>query len=323
MSNRNTALSLYLCKVEPSEGSDSNPAATGSPSNCIQLVAPFDYDYDHAFKNPRDTLVKGADINAGAPGTSKGRVYSWQKQAWYRAFSAAPSLASPHELDAWFQMAGLAATYSGGAGSEQVAYTPANTSLPTATEYEYVDGIVAKGVGARAEVKLSFDVGGPIVVDHQSQGRVGGVVDTAVPAAPTFRTGAPLIATDGTAFSVDGYGAGDIRKFSLGLGNQVLRRDGVLAAGGVAGHRLPRRKIEWSVTLEEPTITAKDFRALVDSNADVTLHWLLGAGLYGQLDFNATGARVERVQPGNDNGLALLTISGGCYGATPFTLTGK
>ena len=322
MSDRNSQAFLYMAKVEAVEGTDAVPVIG---SDAIQLVQPFDPDYDHAFKIPRPTLVKGADFRASPPLPPKGKIFAWTKSAWYRGLTAAITAGNKIEIDAWLQAMGFSVTYSGVAGAEQAAYVFANTGLKTMTEYAHEDGLLYKGIGARAEGTFSFDVGGPLVVECASQGRFSAVSEVATPATATvtFKSSVPPVATDMTAFSIDGFAAGIIRRFRCSTGNGIQRRDGVKATGGVAGHRIMTGAPTWECVLEEPLLSEKDFRALVDSQADVVLSWLLGSVLYNKLQFDAAQARIERVQPSTDNGMPVITISGGLYGGTPVQLTAK
>ncbi|HEX5437154.1 MAG TPA: phage tail tube protein [Gemmatimonadaceae bacterium] len=320
MTVRNTMLALYLAKLEAVSGTDAAPVAA---EDAIALAANVDPAYDYAFRHARDVLIRGGDINAFPPLTPKGKMYSWTKSAWWRGTTGAVTALTPIELDAWLQSAGYAAAYSGAAGEEQVMYTLISTLVKTMTEYFYHDGVVRKGVGALSEIGLSFDVGGPVIIECASQGIFEGVADAALPAGAVIQTTEPPTATDMTTFSVGGYAAGVIRSFKLQTGNSIQRHDGVLAPDGIAGYRLHTRKPTWTVVLEEPTRATKNFNALVDSQADVPISWLLGGTQYNTLGFDAASAKLDKVTPSNDNGLPLLTLTGGLYGDTPLSLTVK
>lgn len=317
MSNRNTKLGLYLAKIETTEGTDAVPV---QGSNVIALSESFEPDWDHAFKPDNENTVKGVDLTAGEPLIPAGKIYSWSKRSFFRGTGTAPTASNRPELDPWFRSAGLGVTFDATPGSEKATYTPANTSLESLTEYDYKDGVLRKGVGARADLSLSFDVGGPLVIEHASQGILLSDADGAVPTTPTFEDTEWPIATDMTTFTIDGWTAGVIRRFECSLGNNIQRRDGVKSTGGVAGFRIAGRNPTFSVTLEEPTRATKDFTALVNNRTAVALAWLLGAGSYLRGDFSASRAFIRKVTPSNDNGLALLTLQGVLRGATPFSL---
>lgn len=325
MPNRNALNALYLAKVEVTEGVDPTPDAT---NNVIALLQPIDPSLDYAFKQPRPRLVKGIDINAQAPLRPRGLIAQWSPSAWFRGVTTAPLVGAPIELDPWFQAAGYAATYSGGAGAEQVAYTLASSSLKTITDTYNEDGILYVRNGVRGELGLSLDVGGPLVVAFNSQGKVEIVSQVAVSASPVFKPTTPPTATDLTVFSISGYAAGIVRKFSYNTGNTVHRRDGMLATGGVAGFRIPERAATFSVVLEDPAISEFDFRNNMTTFADSVIHWTLpGNGTnYESFDFLANHAKIEKITSSNDSGLALITLEGGIYDVpqgTPVTLTVK
>lgn len=318
MPNRNSELAAYVAKVETVEGTDAAPAAV----DAIELAENFAPDWDMAFKVPRPKSVRGAVLDPNTPLTPAGQVYSWTKRAWWRGTTGAPTVSNRHELDAWLQAMGLAVTYSGGAGVEIAAYTPANAALKTMTEWMYHDGRIRKGVSARADGSFMFDVGGPLIVECASQGILSADVDGAV-ITPTLKTTVPPIATDMSVFTVDAFAAGIIRHFDWKLGNSIQRRNGAKSTGGVAGFSIRERTATWTCTLEEELISVKDFTNLMRTNADVAIAWTLGGVQYNKADFAASFARIEKVTPSDDNGLSLVTISGGLYGATPFTLTLK
>lgn len=323
----NAQFALYLAKVEATEGTDPIPAKA---SNAIALVQPIPPDWDFAFKNPRPRMVKGQDINAQPPLKPAGPVAEWPLQSWFRGLATAIAAGNPIELDPWFQAAGYSATYSGAAGSEQVAYALASNVLPTLTDYYYEDGILVSRNGVRGELTLDMDVGGPLVVGFQGKGRVGidgtGGVDVSVPANALFKVTVPPVATDFTTFSVDGYNTGVIRKFSYKTGNNIVRHVGMKAPGGVSAHRLQERAASWSVVLERPAVSDKDLRGVAKAFTDVVVHWTLPAALYQSFDFLASHAKIEKITASLDNGQPILTLEGGVYDApegTPVLLTIK
>lgn len=313
--SRNTNLSLYLAKVETTEGTDAAPTPA---ANAIALAEPFDPTYDFAFRNPRDRTVRGVVLDADKPLPPAGRVVNWTKRAWFRGNGAAATAVAPIELDPWLQSAGLAATYD----AQGVTYTPANSALKSITEWVYHDGKLRKATGVRADLGLSFDVGGPCIIEHVGQGSLASISDAAI-TAPTLKTSTPPVATDMATFTVDGFVAGVIRRFAMRTGADIQRRTGVKAVGGVQGHRLNGRKATWEIVLEEPLISAKDFDALAAAGQSIAIAWLLGAIAHNKLDFSAAEAIVETVTPSSDNGLALVTLTGGLYGATPYSLAVK
>lgn len=322
MSNRTTNHALYLAKIETAEGT----AATIDPAvdQAIELIAPIDPDYDHAHKVERGHPVRGTNLNSARPLKPAGRIYSWTKSAWWRGRTTAPGAAAPFSLDPWLRSAGHSVTYSGGVGAEQAAYALASTGLQAVSETYFQDGLVYGGKHARADLSLSFDVGGPIILEHASQGVIFSGGAAAATPAGVFHTGDFPIATDATAFGIGGFAAGVIRRFALRTGNSIGRRDGVLSEGGVAGFRQGPRSPTWEVVLEEPLPATADFRAMVNAATDVAISWELGSSLYNRLAFSASGARVTKVTPSTgDSGLALVTLSGVFTDAGPYTLTAK
>lgn len=323
---RNSQFALYLAKPESIEGTDPIPTAAANPIELLQPIAP---DWDFAFKNPRPRLVKGQDINAQPPLKPAGQVADWSLQAWFRGLVSAPTALNPIEVHPWFMASGYAATYSGAPGAEQVAYSLASNVLGSLTDYYYEDGILVSRNAVRGELTLDMDVGGPLVVGFQGKGRVGFDGTGAavpVPANAGFKVSVPPVAVGFTTFSIDGYNAGNIRKFSYKTGNAVQQKTGMLAPGGIAAYRVYERAASWSVALEAPVVSDKDLRALAKSLVDVVVHWTLPAALYQSFDFLSSHAKIEKATASLDNGEPIITIEGGVYDVpegTPVLLTVK
>ena len=317
---RNSALALYLAKIESVSGTDAVPT---NVANAIALASPISPDYTLAFAPQRGHPAKGGTINPDKPLAPAGKVYSWAKDVWLRPRGAAVSAGSPIEADPLLRSAGFDASYDPTPGAELVNYQLTGFSgFPTLTEYYYEDGLRYIGTGAAGDVSLTFDVGGPAILSHTSEGRLSSVSDVALPVG-TFTPVEPPIATDMALFSVDSYAAGVARKFSLSLGNQRKRDDGVKAPGGVSSFSIRSRTPRWSVVLEEPLIAAKDFRSRMEAGVDIAIDWQLGAALYNKIVFQSLTARIEKATPSNDGGTALLTLEGGLYGTSPVLLQFK
>lgn len=317
---RNSALALYLAKIEGVSGTDAVPTAA---ANAIAIAAPISPDYTTAFAPQRSHPAKGGTLNPDKPLPPAGRVYSWAKDVWLRGTGGIPSAGSPIEADPLLRSAGFDASYDPTPGAELVNYQlTAFAGIPTLTEYYYEDGLRYVGTGAAGDVSLAFDVGGPCVLSHSSEGRIVSVTDVALPVG-TFSAIDPPIATDMPLFTVDSYVAGIARKFTLTLGNQRKRNDGVKAVGGVSSFWITQRAPRWSVVLEEPLIAAKDFRSRMEAGVDITIDWQIGAIQYNKIVFNTTRARIEKVTPSNDGGTALITLEGGLYGTGPLLLQVK
>lgn len=318
MPNRNARLALYLAKIEGTEGVDPTPTPL---LNVIELESTFEPDYDNVFKPEALDRVRGPVLGPGDPLTVAGKAVTASRKAFLRGTSAAIGSGNPIELDPWFQAAGMAATYSGGAGVEQVAYTPADSGLVTMTEYYYRDGIQYIVTGIRGEVKLTMVVGGAITVDFNIQGRMATDQDAAVPVNGVFPTLTWPIATDAPTFTINGYTTGVIRSWEHDLGNVIHRRDAIKAVGGIQGWRIVKRNPIFKVTLEEDTHTQVNWTTLRDSRTPIAISWQVGATQYNRIAFATARAFIRKIVPTNDNGLALVTLEGDLRGAPAYSLT--
>lgn len=311
MANRNTRLALYLAKIETVEGTDSVPVAA---TDAIEIDAPFEPDYDNAFKPEALDRVRGPVLDPGDPMTVAGKVFSQSRKAYFRGTATAIATGNKAELDPWFRAAGYAATYVATPGSETCTYTPAQSGLETITEYYYRDGILYKHTGVRGEMKVSFGVGSPVAIEFAASGRVTGDSDLAVPTTAAFKTLDWPIATDATIFTINGFTAGCIRSWEHSLGNDIQRRDCVKGTGGIAGWRVAKRNPTFKVTLEEDLHATVDWTTLRDNKTSFAISWLIGGTQYNKLQFDAARAFIRKITPSNDNGLALVTLEGDLRG---------
>lgn len=313
--DRNTMLGLLLAKVENPEGTDAAPTAA---SNAIQILEPLEAGGEHVFKHARDKLVVGTAIQASPPLTPKGLVGTWSGNVHVRGTRAGTAYAANNlpELDPYWQAAGFAATLTTTGGSEKVVYTPAATGLKSITEYYYIDGRLKKLLGAKADIDLSFDAGGPIVAALKRTGLYQTPTDVAMPASPVFGAAIAPVA-DNIAFTIDGYSAGILRKFSCKLGNGIKQRPNANVTGGLSPHKIRERKIVVEVTLEDELASTKDFESMRDTRASFAMSWFLNASQYNRFRFTAPNGIIESVKPGNDNGTEISTLTIGVFDSTP------
>ena len=316
MPNRNTDLTVYLAKVETTEGTD--PAPDGI-NNAIEIAENFDPDNDFAFKPASENRV-GGHLHPEDPMLMAGPMISGQqRKLWLRGNPTFASAGSPIESHPWFISSGHSATYDATPGLEKVTYTPADSNLGTMTEYYYRDGMLYKFTGCRSEITFSFEVGAPAQLVASVSGRLASQADATL-ISPTLRTNEWPIATDMTVFTIDGYTAGIIRSWEHTLGNQINLRPGVKAQAGIQNWRLARRDPTWKIVLEEPLFSEKDFRSLMVNKTPIAISWLLGGTTYGRFDFSAARAFIRKITPSNDNTLALVTLEGVLRGNVLYTL---
>jgi hypothetical protein len=141
-----------------------------------------------------------------------------------------------------------------------VDYEPVTSGEESITIWFYWDGQVRKMNGARGTVELSFNAGGVPMARFTFVGLYGSIADITFPVAPTL-TGwqKPLVCNKAnTSFSLHGYAA-YLRALSINVGN-VMQYVNLPNSESI---RFIDRKVRGSVTIDLPTIAAKDFFTIV------------------------------------------------------------
>jgi hypothetical protein len=305
MALRDANRSLYLAKIEATEGTFSTPAAA---TDAILLAERFDPAHSFAFENEVGATVRGV-IDEDAPLRSVGKVVQWTKRAHWRGLTTPPTALNRPVLDAWFRSAGYAVTFDATVGQEKATYTPAQSAFESMSEQYETDGRRRKVKGARSELGMSFDAGGPVVIECVSSGVLEALEDAALSAGAAFRGGVAPVA-EGVTFSLNGNAATTLRRFEAKTGNTIARRDGANVAGGVAGWKLNGRKGTFTVVIEEPTAAVLDVEALAGTTTDVPVSLLVGSDSYGRLGLDFV-ARIKSAVPSTGaEGIPLLTVTG-------------
>lgn len=315
MSNRNGLLSLFLAKIEATEGTDSVPTAA---ANYIPLVEPLLITPEYVTRTPRRRVVTGGTTGA-PPLKPSGRIgkatAKWHGRGPKNALF--PSATNFIEADPLFRAGGFAAVYDATASTENVRYRLASTGIDSASVYHYEDGLVRKMVAVRTGVSFGFEAGGPVTYEFPFVGFYGGPLGEALPSSQTYGQADPPIA-ESVALTIDGYATGVIRSFSCAVGQAPLApRGNANATRGIAAATIRSADPRWTIVLEEPLVATKDFEAIQNANIGVALSWTLGAG-YSKQRFQSTAlARIENVTPSEDGDTRLITLEGGCYESVP------
>lgn len=306
--DRNTLIGVLLAKIEATEGTDAAPVA----ANAVAILEPLAAHGEAAFKTERPKLVVGSAIQANRPLQPKGFQGTWSSNFHLRGPGLAYSASVLPETDPFWQSAGYSATIVVTGGSEKVTYKPAATALKSHTEYYYIDGKLKKMFACKTDYDLSFNSGGPVVMQAKRTGLYQPAVDAALIASPVYQTTVAPVA-DSIALSINSYSAGIIRKFTLTGGNHIALRPSANAAGGLAPHKVRARIPKFSLVLEDELGAAIDFEALRVSNTPVPLTWFINAAQYNRLRFTAGIVVIEDVKIADDNGTQITTVTGGCY----------
>lgn len=147
-----------------------------------------------------------------------------------------------------------------------VTYAPVSASFDSVTIYVNVDGVLHKMTGCRGTWNLTADVNTIPFISFTMTGIYNAPTDTAAPSTTYSAQATPVIFKAGntTSFSIFSY-SGCLSNFSFDVANEVNYRELVGCDKSV---NITNRAPSGQVTIEAPTIAAKDFFTI--ANADST-----------------------------------------------------
>jgi len=137
------------------------------------------------------------------------------------------------------------------------AYNPITGSEESLTLYVHRDGILHKLTGARGTVSFMLDVNSIPVMKFKFLGLLGTITDAALPVVTVSGFIAPLPVTSAntSGFALHGY-AGSFSSLSLDMAVSPTKH---MVVGPSTSILVTDRKPSGSVTIEEPSLAAKDF----------------------------------------------------------------
>lgn len=167
------------------------------------------------------------------------------------------------KYDALLKAAGMSSTV---VAATSVTYAPVSTSFDSATIYVNIDGVLHKMTGCRGSFSITADVNTIPFISFTMTGIYNAPTDTAAPSTTYSNQATPVIFKAGntTSFSIFSY-SGCLSNFSFDMANEVNYRELVGCDKSV---NITNRAPAGQVTIEAPTIAAKDFFTI--ANADAT-----------------------------------------------------
>jgi|SRR6267378_2118033 len=178
---------------------------------------------------------------------------------YQRGTTGAPT--DPSNLPDWSQPAkasGLSYTVSGAGPNEQTAFTPASLStLVTATVALYRDGKQYLIHGAVGNVKKTYTVGSPVLLEFEFSGIYNTPTDVAL-LVPTY----PAVVEPpflGATLSVVGFATAKIKTISFDMGNKIAARPYPNTTTGLFTYAIVDRDPSGSIDVEEELAATKNW----------------------------------------------------------------
>lgn len=175
--------------------------------------------------------------------------------------------------------------------STSVTYAPVSSSFSSVTLDFRNDGIKHLITGVRGTVSYELAAGEIPKLNFDFLGIYNAPTDTANPTATFSNQAAPVVVNaDNTAtVSVHGYSA-CMNAFSLDVANDVIFRQ---LAGCTKQVMITNRKPKGEITVELPSIAAKDFYTIAAAQTQGSISWVHGATAGNIVTFTAPTASFD------------------------------
>lgn len=187
--------------------------------------------------------------------------------------------------------------------STDVAYTPISDTLPSATFYVNVDGVLHKITGARGTVEIAIDAKGIPVMRFRFLGLFNAPTDTAAP-VPTFTPWkTPLVAnsTNTPTFSLHGVNP-VLQSLSINVNNTLVHRS-LIGADSVL---ITDRKVSGQAMIEATLIATKDWYTVSKSATLAALQLIHGTVAGSKFKIDAPNVQVVNPRYAESDGVAML-----------------
>jgi hypothetical protein len=311
-----------LAKVE------SDPNVAEALSNADDGCTPFIGDGDPPAPTPISYVFDGNIGRAAgnlAPQrrtTPNGRHRMGQFQCLPKGLGSLYSaiLLPPNEVHRWLQGSGYTATYSA-SPTPQWSYTPvAVGTVPSHLTVRYfMQGSQYDQFGVQSDFSYESAGLGTPIFSFNWKGIGLAPTDQALPVITYQATGVIPAVSSAVVHSVGGVTTMTLRKvsYSRNRGGETARIAQNLA-GGHAGFIFGQYTPEWEIEVERPLRSAFDPEALMASATPIALSLTYNSATqYNRWTHSTAQGQIVDVQPGNDGGLATVTLKVRGFASTP------
>ena len=187
-----------------------------------------------------------------------------------------------------------------------VTYAPVSTGFKGVTLYYFADGVRHKVTGCRGTWSMSLEAGEIPKLSFEYTGIYNAPTDETQP-SPTYTIQAnPVVvnSTNTTPLKVHGYAA-CLESFSLSLANETPFRQ---LAGCTQQVMITDRKPEGEVTIEAPTIAAKNFFTAASGQTLDEFSWTHGTTAGNIVTFSAATCNLGSPEYEDSDGIIMLKL---------------
>lgn len=306
---------LVLAKTETNEAVDAVPTAAANSLLVSNLSV-----RNVGEEIERDIILDNFSRLGFVVGVSYGELGF---QTELRNIQTQITAAVPLRENPLYLAAGLSPTYA----ASSVIYQPRSdwgAVVNSATLYFYLDGLLHVFLGARANVALDGTVGQYGRLNWTLQGVFAqinaaptgsdGVRDATIASAgaPTYQAFTvkppPLLSA---SLSMHGFTTARVNQITFDMGNELVRRDDMTAANGIASILINGRSPQGTMNPEQETRATHDFWSRWINGTEGAIVWTFGTGSDGQwrrIRVNIPAGQYKQPTPGDRNGIRIYDM---------------
>jgi hypothetical protein len=299
------------CQVAIKQEATAGTAETLAAGNVILTTDLPTWEPDPVI-TPRQAMTRSLDSRGHTVGSRSAKIAFKQ---YLRGTATAPSGGNQSDFAVPFLGCGMAVNYSGGSPNEIGTWTPSvtqdldDTSGTYCTLACYIDGKEFKIHGAVGNLKLTFDVGKPILAEYEFTGCLNTPTDVAL-LSPTYSSVVepPFL---GASLTVLGYASAKLKTISIDFGRSITMRPSPNALTGYFTAQATARGIRVTLDPEEELAATKNWwnEWLAGTLGSLTTGVFPSNGTnYNQFNLTMPNLQYAKVGLGDRDGIRVANI---------------
>ena len=283
---------LLLAKIESTYGTDPTPAATDAVLVSALEVQPLQLE------------LKDRELILGYLGNTEMVVGQRLVSVSFDVEIAGSGTAgTAPKWSALMQACGFSETI---VSNTSVTYAPISSAFKGVTLYFFADGVRHKVTGCRGTWSMSMETGEIPKISYSFTGIFNAPTDETQP-SPTFSNQAdPVVVNSANTATLQVHGyAACLSAFSLDLANETPFRQ---LAGCTQQIMITDRKPEGEVTIEAPTIAAKNYFSAASTQTSGQFSWVHGTTAGNIITFTAPTCTVGSPEYEDSDNIIMLKL---------------
>lgn len=283
---------LLLAKIESAYGTDSTPAATDALMVSALEVQPLQLELKDR------ELILGYLGNTGMVVGQRLVSVSFDVE-----ISGSGAAGTAPKWSALMQACGFSEAI---VGSTSVTYALISSGFKGVTLYFFADGVRHKVTGCRGTWSMSMETGEIPKISFSFTGIFNAPTDETQP-SPTFSNQAnPVVVNSANTATLQVHGyAACLSAFSLDLANETPFRQ---LAGCTQQVMITDRKPAGEVTIEAPTIAAKNYFSAASTQTAGQFSWVHGTTAGNIVTFTAPTCTLGSPEYDDSDGIIMLKL---------------